>query len=116
MEIVRGMEVKITGVIHRLIFLKKFFLFFLNFFFFWGGGIFVQIIGGHGPPCPPPYFYGPGTPLCPLFRKSRYSAYYGCSKNYIVSFLLYIDLVFCFFAHEQNERKSIFKSGDSRNV
>ena len=52
MEILRGMEVKITGVIHRLIFLKKkLFIFF--FFFFWGGGIFVQIIGeagGQGPP------------------------------------------------------------------
>ena len=42
-----------------------------------------------------------GTPLCPLFRKSRYSAYYGCSKNYFVSFLLYIDLVFCFFSPEK---------------
>ena len=42
-----------------------------------------------------------GTPLCPLFRKSRYSAYYGCSKKYFVSFLLYIDLVFCFFAQEK---------------
>ena len=42
-----------------------------------------------------------GTPLCPLFRKSRYSAYYGCSKKYFVSFLLYIDLVFCFFAPEK---------------
>ena len=41
------------------------------------------------------------TPLCPLFRKSRYSAYHGCSKNYFVSFLLYIDLVFCFFAPEK---------------
>ena len=50
MEILRGMEVKITGVIHRLIFLKKFFFFFI--FFFGGGGIFVQIIGGHGPRAP----------------------------------------------------------------
>ena len=41
------------------------------------------------------------TPLCPLFRRSRYSAYYGCSKNYFVSFLLYIDIVFCFFAPEK---------------
>ena len=41
------------------------------------------------------------TPLCPLFRKSRYSAYHGCSKNYFVSFLLFIDLVFCFFAPEK---------------
>ena len=50
MEILRGMEVKITGVIHRLIFKKKIF-----FFFFLGGeGIFVQIIGGgHGPRVPP---------------------------------------------------------------
>ena len=48
MELLRGMEVKITGVIHRLIF---FFIFF--FFFFWGGGgIFVQIIGGGGTPIP----------------------------------------------------------------
>ena len=58
MEILRGMEVKITGVIHRLIFfLKKkinFFLFFFFYFFFGGGGgIFVQITGGHGPPPPP---------------------------------------------------------------
>ena len=49
MEILRGMEVKITGVIHRLIFfLKKnnfFFKSFFFFFFFGGGGIFVQIIG-----------------------------------------------------------------------
>ena len=45
-----------------------------------------------------------GTPLCPLFRKSRYSAHYGCSKNYFVSFLLYIDLVFCFFAPEKERR------------
>ena len=44
-----------------------------------------------------------GTPLCPLFRKCRYSAYYGCSKTYFVSFLLYIDLVFCFFAAERNK-------------
>ena len=42
-----------------------------------------------------------GTPLCPLFRISRFSAYYGCSKNYFVSFLLNIDLVFCFFAPEK---------------
>ena len=42
-----------------------------------------------------------GTPLCPLFRKSRYSAYYGCSKKDFVSFLMYIDLVFCFFAPEK---------------
>ena len=42
-----------------------------------------------------------GTILWPLFRKSRYSAYYGCSKNFFVSFLLYIDLVFCFFAPEK---------------
>ena len=40
-----------------------------------------------------------GTPLCPLFRKNRYSAYYGCNKNYFVSFLLNIDLVF--FAPEK---------------
>ena len=35
-----------TGVIHRLIFLKKKYI----FFFFWGGGggMFVQIIGGGG--------------------------------------------------------------------
>ena len=49
MEILRGMEVKITGVIHRLIF-----FFFFFFFFCGGGGIFVQIIGGHGPPRAPP--------------------------------------------------------------
>ena len=42
-----------------------------------------------------------GTPLCPSFHKSRYSAYYGCSKNCFVSFLLYIDLVSCFFAPEK---------------
>ena len=61
MEILRGMEIKITGVIHRLIFKKKknyffyFYLFYFFFFFLGGGGIFVQIIGGgHGPPCPPP--------------------------------------------------------------
>ena len=64
MEILRGMEVKITGVIHRLIFKKKKkkkkkLIFFFFFFFFGGGGIFVQIIGGgHGPPVPP-YSYGP---------------------------------------------------------
>ena len=51
MEILRGMEVKITGVIHRLIFKKKK-KFFFFFFFFGGGGIFVQIIGGA-------YSYGP---------------------------------------------------------
>ena len=40
MEILRGMEVKITGVIHRLIFKKKniFFYFYFFFFFFLGGG------------------------------------------------------------------------------
>ena len=41
MEILRGMEVKITGVIHRLIFFKiKKIIFFFNFFFFFffGGG------------------------------------------------------------------------------
>ena len=51
------MEVKITGVIHRLIFKKKKDLnFFFIFFFLGGGGIFVQIIGGggHAPPVPPP--------------------------------------------------------------
>ena len=62
MEILRGMEVKITGVIHRLIFLKKRNLnFFLIFFFFWGGGggIFVQIIGGGARPPMPPLFLRP---------------------------------------------------------
>ena len=61
----RGMEVKITGVIHRLIFLKKKNIFF--FFFFWGGGgggIFVQIIGGGGGTAPPPYSYGPASASC----------------------------------------------------
>ena len=29
------------------------------------------------------------------------SAYYGCSKNFFVSFLLYVDLVFCFIAPEK---------------
>ena len=68
MEILRGMEVKITGVIHRLILKKKNDFFFFNFFFFFflgGGGIFVQIIEGGGvprPPVPPPpYSYGPAS-------------------------------------------------------
>ena len=52
MEILRGMEVKITGMIHRLIFKKKKKNIFLFFFFGGGGGIFVQIIGGHCPPRP----------------------------------------------------------------
>ena len=52
MEILRGMEVKITGVIHRLIFLKKNFKFFFNFFFFFfgGGGYLCKLFGGHAPP------------------------------------------------------------------
>ena len=49
MEILRGMEVKITGVIHRLIFKKKKNIFFFIFFFEGGGGIFVQIIGPRAP-------------------------------------------------------------------
>ena len=43
MEILRGMEVKIMGVIHRLIFKKKkknFFIY-LFFFFFGGGGAYL---------------------------------------------------------------------------
>ena len=71
MEILRGMEVKITGVIHRLIFFLKRNL---NFFSFWGvgGGIFVQIIGGHAPPplCPP-YSYGPDIKGWMLDEKYR---------------------------------------------
>ena len=59
MEILRGMEVKITGVIHRLFFfLNKFFFFFFFFifiFFFLGGGAYLCKLlgGGHGPPVPP---------------------------------------------------------------
>ena len=61
MEILRGMEVKITGVIHRLIFKKKKKkkkIFFFFFFFFGGGGggaYLCKLLGGGGtaPPCPP---------------------------------------------------------------
>ena len=56
MEILRGMEVKITGVIHRLIFLKKNIQIFFFFFFFWGGGggaYLCKLLGGTAPPCPP---------------------------------------------------------------
>ena len=51
MEILRGMEVKIRGVIHRLIFFKKkkYFI----YFFLGGGHICANYWGGHGPPCPP---------------------------------------------------------------
>ena len=54
MEILRGMEVKITGVIHRLIFLKKKFNFFFNFFLGGGGGhICANYWGGTAPRAPP---------------------------------------------------------------
>ena len=59
MEILRGMEVKITGVIHRLIFFKK--KIYIYFFFFGGGGGHICASywgGGARPPCPP-YSYGP---------------------------------------------------------
>ena len=49
MEILRGMEVKITGVIHRLIFLKKK----NNNFLGGGGGYLCKLLGGHAPPPPP---------------------------------------------------------------
>ena len=75
MEILRGMEVKITGVIHRLFFLKKKINFFYLFFFLGGGGIFVQIIGGHGPRAPP-YSYGPVKALF-----TTMVLYHGCSKE-----------------------------------
>ena len=58
MEILRGMEVKITGVIHRLIFKKKKKKYI--FFFFWGGGgwggghICANYWGGARPPRAPP--------------------------------------------------------------
>ena len=69
MEILRGMEVKITGVIHRLIFKKKKKKNFLIFFFLGGGGgggghICANYWGGGGtsPPCPS-YSYGPNVML-----------------------------------------------------
>ena len=58
MEILRGMEVKITGVIHRLIFLKKKNLIFF-FFFFGGGGGGGHICANYWGGAPPPYSYGP---------------------------------------------------------
>ena len=58
MEILRGMEVKITGVIHRLIFFLKKLIFFFIFIFFLGGGghICANYWGGGGtaPRAPPP--------------------------------------------------------------
>ena len=58
MEILRGMEVKITGVIHRLIFKKKEKKKIFFFFFFWGGGAYLcKLLGGTAPV--PPYSYGP---------------------------------------------------------
>ena len=50
MEILRGMEVKITGVMHRLILLKKKKYLYFFFFFFGGGHICANYWGG---PCPP---------------------------------------------------------------
>ena len=44
-----------------------------------------------------------GTPLCPLFRKSRYSAYYGCSKILCFVFVVYRFSVLLF-----RPRKTIF--------
>ena len=75
MEILRGMEVKITGVIHRLIFLKKRNLnFFLIFFFFWGGGgghICANYWGGgtapHAPPIPTALYHT--SPVEPMLKK-----------------------------------------------
>ena len=57
MEILRGMEVKITGVIHRLIFFLKnkyFFFIYLFIFFFGGGGAYLcKLLGGGAAPVPP---------------------------------------------------------------
>ena len=56
MEILRGMEVKIAGVIHRLIFLKKKKYYFFFFFFLGGGAYLCKLLGGGGTPprAPPP--------------------------------------------------------------
>ena len=52
MEILRGMEVKITGVIHRLIFKKKKKKI-LNFFFGGGGAYLCKLLGDTPPRVPP---------------------------------------------------------------